>query len=94
MGGGTGPLVRSFGLLVGGALLVLLLRAAHMPYTVVLAVKLGALAMYLRLGASIGVITRDNLNTVRDLVSGRCWRCGAARGERKRDIGAGRFLAA
>jgi O-antigen/teichoic acid export membrane protein len=77
----TGPLVAMFGLLFGSAFLILALRAAHTPYPVLAVVKLLALGAFLRLGGSLGVITRENLGLVRDLVSGRLRGIGPIRGE-------------
>ncbi len=77
----TGPLVAMFGLLAGSAFLILALRAAHTPYAVLAIVKLLALGAFLRLGASLGVITRENLGMVRDLVSSRLRGGGPVRGE-------------
>ena len=62
--------IAMFGLLFGSAFLILALRAVQTPYPVLALVKLVALAAFLRLGASLGVITRENLGIVRDLVSG------------------------
>jgi O-antigen/teichoic acid export membrane protein len=77
----AGPLVAMFGLLFGSAFLILALRAVQTPYPVLALVKLVALAAFLMLGASLGVITRENLAIVRDLVSGRLWRSGLAGGQ-------------
>jgi O-antigen/teichoic acid export membrane protein len=77
----TGPLAAMFGLLFGSALLILGLRAAHTPYVVLSLVKLAALAGFLRLGGSLGIITRENVGVIRDLVSGRLRRAGLVRSE-------------
>jgi O-antigen/teichoic acid export membrane protein len=76
-----GPLVAMFGLLFGSAFLILVLRAVHTPYPVLAIVKLCALAAFLGLGGSLGIITRKNLGVVRDLVSGRLRRAGLVRNE-------------
>lgn len=76
-----GPLVAMFGLLFGSALLILGLRAVETSYPVLAIVKLAALAAFLSLGSSLGVITRENLGIIRDLATGRLQRRGLVRGE-------------
>jgi O-antigen/teichoic acid export membrane protein len=61
-------LVAMFGLLFGSAFITLALRAAGVPYPLLLAFKCVAFAGYVVLGHRLGILTGENLALVRDLL--------------------------
>lgn len=63
--------VAMFSLLFASAFAVLALRAAAVPYPVLLGVKLLALLAFLRLGAHLRILTRENARVVLSLIAGR-----------------------
>jgi len=62
------PMVAIFGLLFGSIFLTIGLRALGVPYPVLLGAKVAALAAFVWLGARLGILSRENLQLVRDLV--------------------------
>jgi len=65
----TAKLAAMLGVLVGASALVLLMAQTGVAYPARLAVKLAASAGYLWLGSSFNIVTRENLQQVRSMVS-------------------------